>query len=138
MLIARGTAGGKASALPIPKPFPRDAFMERETDDAWQFVAPVWTKSASSPFDVVDAPEVFLGYVRVVHSKATLVRMTSHVFFANLLISFFFAAIFLAVIRCASNRQKSTGKRSASWSCCTACSSTEMRCQRAGIIVIYK
>lgn len=99
VLIARGTAGVKASALPIPKPFPRDAFMERETDDAWQFVAPVWTKSASSPFDVVDAPEVFLGYVRVVHSKATLVRMTSHVFFANLLISFFFAAIFLAVIR---------------------------------------
>ncbi len=99
VLMARGTAGVEVTGLPMPRPLPHEAFLERETDDTWQFVAPVWTKAEASPFDVVAPKETFLGYVRVVHSKATLQRMATHVFFANLLISFFFATLFLLVIR---------------------------------------
>lgn len=99
VLVGRGTAGVEVGGLPMTKPYPHSAYLERETEETWQFVAPVWTKSEASPFEVVGSQEAFLGYVRVVHSKATLQRMANHVFFANLLISLFFAAVFLVVIR---------------------------------------
>ncbi|MGE5451883.1 MAG: ATP-binding protein [Acidobacteriota bacterium] len=99
VLMARGTAGLEVTGLPMPRPLPHDAFLERETEDTWQFVAPVWIQPEASPFEVVAPKESYLGYVRVVHSKATLQRMATHVFFANLLISFSFATVFLLVIR---------------------------------------
>jgi signal transduction histidine kinase/ActR/RegA family two-component response regulator len=99
VLITRGKAGVDAIAQPLPSPLPREAYLEAETENAWQFVAPVWTKPVASPFDVASPPTEFLGHVRVVHSKATLTRMMANIFFVNLASSFSFAALFLIAIR---------------------------------------
>lgn len=105
-LLVRGTAGKDSSAgnLPLPQLHPREAFLEAETDETWRFVAPVWTKPADTPFEVVAPTEEFLGYVRVVHSKATLVRMMADIFIVNLTCAFFFAGLFLVAIRYLSRR----------------------------------
>ncbi len=99
LLMGRGTGGfAKPGRLSV-KALPREAYLDQESDDAWHFIAPVWTRSEASPFDVEAPKESFVGHVRVVYSKATLQRMTAHVFFANLIISFTCAAAFLVVIR---------------------------------------
>ena len=105
-LLVRGTAGKDSSSgnLPLPRLHPREAFLEAETDETWRFVAPVWTKPADTPFEVVAPAEEFLGYVRVVHSKATLVRMMADIFIVNLTCAFFFAGLFLIAIRYLSRR----------------------------------
>lgn len=77
----------------------RDAYLESETDDAWRFVAPVWTMRAETPFDVVAPSDEFLGFAVVVLSKGTLGRMVTNIFMVNMLSSFFFAGVFLVVIR---------------------------------------
>ncbi len=97
LLVSGGLTGTEKSEAPPPKP--REAYLESDAEQTWRFVAPVWTKPMATPFDVVAPPEEFLGYVRVVHSKATLSRMTANIFTVNLAISFFFAAIFLVAIR---------------------------------------
>lgn len=105
-LLVRGAAGKDSSAgnLPLPQLHQREAFLEAETDETWRFVAPVWTKPADTPFEVVAPTEEFLGYVRVVHSKATLVRMMADIFIVNLTCAFFFAGLFLVAIRYLSRR----------------------------------
>ncbi|HMC17294.1 MAG TPA: histidine kinase dimerization/phospho-acceptor domain-containing protein, partial [Albitalea sp.] len=103
LLLVRGgnaTTVGKALAEPVR----RRAYLEAEDDDAWHFIGPVWTKRGASPFEVLERPEEFLGYVRVVQSKATLTRMMTDVFFANFAISFFFALVFLVAIRVLARR----------------------------------
>jgi len=102
-LVARGFRGATANT-PLPASTPRHAYLEAEAGDSWHFVGPVWTKRAGSPFEVVEKPEELLGYVRVVQSKATLVRMLTDVFLTNFAISFFFALVFLAAIRLLARR----------------------------------
>ena len=99
VLTTKGKAGADVNSQPLPKPPPHEAYLEAETEDAWQFVAPVWTKPVASPFDVTPPTSEFLGHVRVVHSKATLTRMMANIFFVNLACSFSFAALFLVAIR---------------------------------------
>lgn len=99
VLLSQGTQGGR-QLLPMQvKPIPHDAFQEDENDGAWHFVAPVWTHGAENPFDAVRPTETYLGFVRVVYSKATLQRLTAHVIYGNLLISSVVAVVFLLVIR---------------------------------------
>ncbi|HEV7913939.1 MAG TPA: histidine kinase dimerization/phospho-acceptor domain-containing protein, partial [Albitalea sp.] len=97
-VVGRTKSGASPVVLP-PAQMPDDAALEAETDDSWRFIAPVRTKGAASPFEVVEKPDEVLGYVRVVQGKATLSRMMANVFFINLAISFFFALVFLAAIR---------------------------------------
>lgn len=105
VLMARGTAGVDTANMSLATPTPREAYLEAETEDAWRFVAPVWTKPSASPFEVMAPPkEEFLGYVRVVHSKATLARMMANIFLVNLVSAFFFAGVFLIAIRVLSRR----------------------------------
>jgi signal transduction histidine kinase/ActR/RegA family two-component response regulator len=99
VLLSKGKAGTEGSTKALPTPPPREAYLEAETEDSWQFVAPVWTKPAASPFDVEPPATEFLGQVRLVHSKATLTRMMANIFFVNLASSFFFATLFLIGIR---------------------------------------
>ena len=75
------------------------AYVERELDDAWHYVAPEMTGGGQSPFEVEERSQKLLGYVRVVQSTDTLVRMMRDVFVTNLAIAFFFALLFLLVIR---------------------------------------
>jgi signal transduction histidine kinase len=104
MLLSRGVSVKHAEPGPLVARRSRESYLESETDDAWYFVAPVWTKPTASPFDVVAPVEEYLGYVRLVHSKNTLTRMMANIFVVNLTSSFFFAALFLAGIRFLSAR----------------------------------
>ena len=99
VLLSKGKAGTESPTKALPMPPPREAYLEAETEDTWQFIAPVWTKPVASPFDVEPPATEFLGQVRLVHSKATLTRMMANIFFVNLASSFFFAALFLIAIR---------------------------------------
>ncbi|GAB2837409.1 hypothetical protein GCM10027277_00230 [Pseudoduganella ginsengisoli] len=75
-------------------------YLEDESSDAWSFVAPVTIeRNAASPFEAAGADSIPLGYVRIVQSKATLQQMRTEIFRANFLISFFFALLFLWLIR---------------------------------------
>ncbi|MBI5923813.1 MAG: PAS domain S-box protein [Betaproteobacteria bacterium] len=77
----------------------RQAYLESETGDEWRFVAPVLSKSGDSPFEVAERQEEFLGFVRVVQSKATLSHMLARIFLANLMLALIFAATFLYLLR---------------------------------------
>ena len=103
LLVARGFQGASADA-PLPASTGRHAYLETDAPDSWHFVGPVWTKRAGSPFEVIERPEELLGYVRVVQSKATLVRMMAEVFLANFAISFSIALVFLVAIRLLARR----------------------------------
>lgn len=100
VLLAKGIMTKGQSDLPmLAQTAVREAYLESETDDAWRFVAPVWTARSETPFDVVAPTDEFLGHVVVVLSKATLGRMVANIFLVNMLSSFFFAGVFLIVIR---------------------------------------
>lgn len=73
--------------------------LSTESSKSWRFSAPVYSQpSAGSPFGEVATPE-FLGNVSVIMSKADLSRRTADIFISNLFTSFFFALIFLLLIR---------------------------------------
>ncbi len=105
VLLAKGVAATGPTDKPVQVPASsRESYLESETEEAWRFVAPVWTVRSSTPFDVVAPTDEFLGYVVVVLSKATLGRMVANIFMVNILSSFFFAAVFLVAIRLLSAR----------------------------------
>ncbi|MFT3856076.1 MAG: ATP-binding protein [Aquabacterium sp.] len=100
VLVAKGiAASGQPERISPAQPASREAFLDEETDDAWRFVAPVWTTRSGTPFDVVAPSDEYLGHVVVVLSKSTLSRMVTNIFLVNMLSSFFFAALFLVGIR---------------------------------------
>jgi diguanylate cyclase (GGDEF)-like protein/PAS domain S-box-containing protein len=101
-LLARG-AGDVSPGVPLDVAA-RAAYLEEETADTWRFVMPVRSKGGDSQFDVVEAREELLGFVRVVQSKDTLTRMLMQVFAANLAISLVFAVVFLLVLGHLANR----------------------------------
>jgi signal transduction histidine kinase/CheY-like chemotaxis protein len=82
----------------------REAYLESESDGAWRFVAPVWSTRKQTPFDVVAPTDELLGHAVVVMSKGTLTKMVANIFLVNIVSSFFFAAVFLVVIRWLSAR----------------------------------
>ncbi|MDO9053910.1 MAG: EAL domain-containing protein [Gallionella sp.] len=101
VLLARGNANfaefleqsGQTNGLQA------SAILSTESSESWRFAAPVYSQpSAGSPFGEVTTPE-FLGNVSVVMSKADLSRRTADIFISNLFTSFFFALIFLLLIR---------------------------------------
>jgi signal transduction histidine kinase/ActR/RegA family two-component response regulator len=110
MLLTRTTEANAdalsppASAPAMARAAPHEAYLESESEQAWQFVAPVWTRPEASPFDLVRKAPEFLGYVRVVHGKDTLQRLTTHVFLANLATAFVCAALFLVAVRLLARR----------------------------------
>ncbi|TAK84016.1 MAG: response regulator [Aquabacterium sp.] len=103
---ASGSSGssGSSASSPLPRPYPQEAFLEGESDQNWRFVAPVWTRPSTSPFEFTPSRPEFLGYVRIVHSKATLSRVVANIFLVNLASSFFCAGLFLVAIRILSGR----------------------------------
>ena len=94
----RLTARGRTNNVPLPTkgiPLGLDGarpFVESETGDYWQYVAPVTAGEQENPgFESeVRRPEL-LGYVRVLQSKATLNRLVWNTVLANLSIALFFA-----------------------------------------------
>ncbi|MEW6707744.1 MAG: ATP-binding protein [Pseudomonadota bacterium] len=102
LLVARGV-GLPAQELQGSRPL--QSGLEAETEDAWRFVAPVWAaRGAPTPFEMTEQRAELLGYVRVVQSKSTLMRMQRNVFFVNLAVSLSFALAFLLLVRLLSAR----------------------------------
>jgi signal transduction histidine kinase/ActR/RegA family two-component response regulator len=87
-----------------PQPPSHSVYLALETDQAWHFIAPVWTRPERSPFDVVAPQDEYLGYVRLVQSKGTLSRLMANIFVVNLTASFFIALVILLTIRWLSGR----------------------------------
>lgn len=78
----------------------KSAWLESENGEHWNFIAPIVIENnTSSQFEAEPSSSQTLGYVRVVQSKATLTRLRYQIFAVNLAISFFFAILFLIVIR---------------------------------------
>jgi diguanylate cyclase (GGDEF)-like protein len=106
LLLGRSNAKDAADPAATDLPLQRwEPYLERETDEAWRFVAPVLAGGNSdSPFELTERQTEVLGYVRVVASKATLARMRNEVFAANFVVSFFFAFVVLLIVRLLTNR----------------------------------
>ncbi len=104
-LLARGAVmpAGASSPSSVSRPMSM-AYLAAEDDDAWHFIAPVWTRPEPTPFDVVEPKPEYLGHVRLVHSKSTLSRLKANIYVVNLLSAFFFAVVFLIVIRILTKR----------------------------------
>lgn len=77
----------------------KDPYLAWDDDDAWHFLAPVWSKGEVTPFEATSSNDVWIGHVRVVYSKDTLRSLTWRVFATNFSISLICAGIFLIVIR---------------------------------------
>ena len=101
LLIARekGTAPVVSKDV-VVYPGREGAVLEKETENAWHFVATVFAKDDTpSPFEVTPRDEEVLGYVRILLSKDTLAQLMANVFIINLLLAFFFALVFVTGIR---------------------------------------
>lgn len=103
MLLQRGAAVAlPAAAL---RRNAREAYLEGETEQAWFFVAPVWTQAGEpDPFDMQAKPPELLGHVRVVQSKATMLRLVWRFALVNFGLGLAFAAISLWLLRALSQR----------------------------------
>ncbi len=77
---------------------------ERETAVDWAFIAPVWTRPDANPFEVQERPPELLGYVRVLLSKATLLRTQRELFLWSLGMAVLFALGFFVAVRALSRR----------------------------------
>ncbi|MEW5786993.1 MAG: EAL domain-containing protein [Pseudomonadota bacterium] len=79
----------------------QQASLAGETDDAWRFVAPVYSQveNVANPFEVEPGRRELLGSVAVRMSKESLDLMTRDLFLANMLTSFSFAFLILVLIR---------------------------------------
>jgi signal transduction histidine kinase/ActR/RegA family two-component response regulator len=74
--------------------------LELETERSWRFLAPVWVpRGTASPFEVTPPSPKLLGWVRILQSKDTLIRMQRSVFLVNLAVSLSFALAFVALVR---------------------------------------
>ncbi len=76
----------------------RAAYLAAETTDSLLFIAPVHTRSTSTPLDAADTREELLGFVRVVQGKDTLAQAQQRLLLGNLGISLLFAVFLLAAL----------------------------------------
>ena len=105
LTLGHGNSGEFPPLADQTNPAQAAAVLDAESQNAWRFVAPVYTQpSAESPFNMQPAAPELLGHVLVVMSKAALAQTTTDIFVANLATSFSFALLFLVLIRFLTNR----------------------------------
>ncbi|MFZ2541313.1 MAG: EAL domain-containing protein [Gallionella sp.] len=81
------------------------AVLDAESQNAWRFVAPVYTQPAEeTPFDAEPTKPELIGYIKVVMSKAELSKTTTDIFVTNLATSVAFALLFLLMVSFLTNR----------------------------------
>ncbi|ADE14558.1 diguanylate cyclase [Nitrosococcus halophilus Nc 4] len=83
--------------------WPKQLWLERETEKAWYFVAPVYTRQGNteqeeSPFIANPPDPELIGFVRVVMGKDTLKTLATDILHGNLLVSIALAAVLLLVL----------------------------------------
>ena len=87
------------AALPVDQ-----SVLVRETDDSWQFAAPVYTSSSASlqdggsPFAAQATKPELLGYVQIAIGKGTLNKLTNEIVRSNLIVSSSLAAALLIIL----------------------------------------
>ncbi len=79
--------------------WPQQLRLDRETEKAWYFVAPVFARNAggaeASPFGASPQKPELIGFVRLVMSKETLKAMKNNILCSNLAVSAVFAVLFM-------------------------------------------
>ncbi len=104
LLLERHKAGLSSSLGSAPLATSQ-VLLESETDQQWQFVAPVYSERAEdSPFEMVARRAELLGYVRVVLSKQTFDHLITSLLLANLIVTLSIAAVMLGVVRLLTGR----------------------------------
>ncbi len=88
----------------VPTSVPARVRLWRETDEDWQFVAPVYSlgraaRHSDSPFEMSTPDTKRIGFVRLVLSKAQLHAAVRNIFLVNVAASLVLALILLLVMR---------------------------------------
>lgn len=102
--------GDKNIAPTLPGPqWPRTLQLERETAQAWYFVAPVYSRMDSnteddSPFEPLPPQPELIGFVRVALGKGTLQRVAADILRGNLLVSVTLALMLLLLLMAITKR----------------------------------
>ena len=93
---------GKGEPVPEPSAWPQEPRMERDTERAWCFVAPVFahrgTSEDASPFAAGKHEAELIGFVGLVMGKDTLKTMEQGILWTNLAVSGGFALVFLFLL----------------------------------------
>ncbi|KFI23000.1 EAL domain-containing protein [Nitrosococcus oceani] len=95
---------GQEALLPAEHAlWPRMLWLERETEDAWYFVAPVYTRQGGSDLEespfLANPPEPeLIGFVRVMMGKNTLKALARDILHSNLLVSITLATVLLLLL----------------------------------------
>lgn len=98
ILMERGDVSAIAHAVPTGDT--SGAVLEKESDNAWIFVAPVLSgQKEDSPFEMTEQQSTLLGHVRVVQSKDTSRLLVRKVFATNFGIGFVGAFLLLLALR---------------------------------------
>jgi len=100
-------AGVPTVGLPRGRPYweaSDDGKLEGETNLAWQFVAPVMRSKEASPFAFSEAHSKPIGFVRVVQSKESFVRLSQRVYLYSITFAGGLALLLLLVMRWVSMR----------------------------------
>jgi len=96
LLLARG------EPMPAPLVWPQELRMERETDHAWYFTAPVFARRSpgedASPFASKPQPAELVGFVQLVMSKDTLNTMEKGILWINFAVSGGFTLLMLLLL----------------------------------------
>jgi len=96
-------------AQTLAQHWPDKLTLDSEDQQAWHFVAPVYTGAQEDDGglflsdEAVFKPEL-VGYVRLLMGKETLHRMESDIFRANLMVSFLLAGVLLIVLLAITNQ----------------------------------
>ena len=97
--LGYGLSFPQESSLPVDQ-----SVLVHETDDSWQFAAPVYTSSATSlqdggsPFAAKATKPELLGYVQIAIGKGTLNKLTSEIVRSNLIVSSSLAGALLIIL----------------------------------------
>lgn len=102
-LISQGTVAEMTAGQPKTKV--AGSYLETETNLAWRFVAPVYTKPAeASPFETAIATPELLGYVRVTQGKAALSKLVNRLAFINFGVGLILSCLLLWLLRLLAHR----------------------------------
>ena len=96
LLMSQGEA---VTAAADQQTWPEHLQLDRESERAWYFVAPVFAhdvvKEEASPFVVSPQKPELIGFVRLMMSKEKLKAMQNNILYSNLGVSAAFAVVFL-------------------------------------------
>ncbi len=82
--------------------WPEELSLVKQTDDAWYFVAPVFSRDGSADTDslpfIDEVENELIGYVRICISKSTLRSLEFNIFWINVIISVLLSGLLILIL----------------------------------------